>query len=111
MSRRCQVALTLLSNAAGRTLRVFAMPILPLKYQSEAFNELLNEDGLLVMAAGLGIKQILFAFLEMFCDSQSLVLALNLADSDVDWLIEEFSILGIKTLPRVVDAAVSTSER
>ena len=111
MSGRTQVVLSLLLNAAGRTLWGFVMPILPLKYQSEAFNELLNEDGLLVMASGLGIKQILFAFLEMFCDSQSLVLVLNLADSDVDWLLEEFSIAGIKTLPRAVDAAVSTSER
>ena len=40
------------------------------KYIKAAFNELLNEDGLAVMAKGLGIQRLLIKFLQYYSMAQ-----------------------------------------
>ncbi|KAG0340657.1 hypothetical protein BG000_011435 [Podila horticola] len=50
---------------------------LPLSFQKEIVAELVAEDALLVMARGLGLRNILGAFLQIYCQPQNLVLLIN----------------------------------
>ncbi|KAG0301963.1 hypothetical protein BGZ98_007898 [Dissophora globulifera] len=53
------------------------MSTLPLAFQKEIVAELVAEDGLLVMAKGLGLRNILGAFLQIYSQPQNLVLLIN----------------------------------
>ncbi|KAG0345703.1 hypothetical protein BG005_001192 [Podila minutissima] len=50
---------------------------LPLSFQKEIVAELVAEDALLIMARGLGLRSILGAFLQIYCQPQNLVLLIN----------------------------------
>ncbi|KAI9232401.1 MAG: DNA repair protein [Podila humilis] len=50
---------------------------LPLSFQKEIVAELVAEDALLIMARGLGLRNILGAFLQIYCQPQNLVLLIN----------------------------------
>ncbi|KAG0025165.1 hypothetical protein BGZ82_010184 [Podila clonocystis] len=50
---------------------------LPLSFQKEIVAELVAEDALLIMARGLGLRNILGAFLHIYCQPQNLVLLIN----------------------------------
>ena len=41
------------------------------------FKEALNKNALLVLGKGLGTKQVLAAFMKLFCNKKSLVFVLN----------------------------------
>jgi DNA excision repair protein ERCC-4 len=51
--------------------------MLKLDYQKQIFTELLTDDGLLVMARGLGLDSVFQSFLQYYMDSRCLVLVIN----------------------------------
>lgn len=53
------------------------MSALPLAFQKEIVAELVAEDALLIMAKGLGLRNILGAFLQIYSQPQNLVLLIN----------------------------------
>ncbi|KAF9140466.1 hypothetical protein BGX30_006479 [Mortierella sp. GBA39] len=53
------------------------MSSLPLAFQKEIVAELVAEDALLIMAKGLGLRNILGAFLQIYSQPQNLVLLIN----------------------------------
>ncbi|KAI9599649.1 hypothetical protein BDF19DRAFT_429396 [Syncephalis fuscata] len=55
------------------------MSLLRLPFQREIFTELLNEDGLLVLAKGLGVLPILVTLLQLPVERKTLVLLLNVS--------------------------------
>ncbi|KAG0242467.1 hypothetical protein BGW41_004035 [Actinomortierella wolfii] len=55
---------------------------LPLPFQREIFAELAAEDALLIMARGLGLRSIMSAFIQIYCQAQSLVLLVNTSSDE-----------------------------
>lgn len=53
------------------------MSALPLAFQKEIVAELVAEDALLILAKGLGLRNILGAFLQIYSQPQNLVLLIN----------------------------------
>ncbi|KAF9913274.1 hypothetical protein EC991_000036 [Linnemannia zychae] len=53
------------------------MSAVPLAFQKEIIAELVAEDALLIMAKGLGLRNILGAFLQIYSQPQNLVLLIN----------------------------------
>ncbi|KAI8870553.1 hypothetical protein GQ42DRAFT_122126 [Ramicandelaber brevisporus] len=56
---------------------------LPLAFQQRAFEELIEEDGLLVLGRGLGLQQILVHMLRCYSDPRVLVLLLNVQSEEL----------------------------
>ena len=57
-----------------------------LPFQREIFTELVEEDGLLVLAKGLGLSRLLAALLQLTVERQTLVLLLNVPTTEQEEL-------------------------
>ena len=53
------------------------------QFQREALGDVINEDALWIMAAGLGCDQVMMSFLEIHCVPESLVLVINTSSNQV----------------------------
>ncbi|KJE97093.1 DNA repair helicase RAD25 [Capsaspora owczarzaki ATCC 30864] len=90
-----------------------------LEYEREAYAQLLAEDGLCIMARGLGIDRLLQAFIQQYCDPQVLVLVLGCTPDEEQAMIAELREIarldGVPEdaafLPRVLDNTVSSAAR
>ncbi|XP_030852545.1 DNA repair endonuclease XPF [Strongylocentrotus purpuratus] len=82
-----------------------------LEYENEMFLNAFQEDGLLVVARGLGISRLMLNFLKLYCDPGNLVLVVNTNDYEENYLIEELDKLGIKPLPKIITNEYGTNER
>ncbi|KAG0275130.1 hypothetical protein BGZ95_009148 [Linnemannia exigua] len=65
------------------------MSALPLAFQKEIVAELVAEDALLIMAKGLGLRNILGAFLQIYSQPQNLVLLINTSAEEETALRED----------------------
>jgi DNA excision repair protein ERCC-4 len=86
------------------------MPALP--FHVEIFTELFEEDGLLLMAKGLGLRKILLKFLKLHCHPRNLVFVLNANNEEVA-LLDALQANGVSfdRLPKVVDNSFTSTER
>ena len=58
------------------------MSLLRLPFQREIFAELVDEDGLLVLAKGLGLLPILVSLLQLPIERKTLMLLLNVSNAE-----------------------------
>jgi DNA excision repair protein ERCC-4 len=65
------------------------MSAVPLAFQKEIIAELVAEDALLIMAKGLGLRNILGAFLQIYSQPQNLVLLINTSTEEENALRED----------------------
>ncbi|XP_041475884.1 DNA repair endonuclease XPF-like [Lytechinus variegatus] len=82
-----------------------------LEYENEMFLNAFHEDGLLVVARGLGISRLMLNFLKLYCDPGNLVLVINTTDYEENYLIDELDKAGVKPLPKVITNEYGTNER
>lgn len=82
-----------------------------LEYESKLFLELMEEDGLLITAKGLGLDRLLLKVIHTFCKPENLVLVLNTLSEEQFFFINELNFLGVKDLPKVITAENTSSER
>lgn len=82
-----------------------------LDYEKQIFLDCFHEDGLLVMAKGLGLERILLNFLRIYCDPGQLVLVLNTNSDEEEYFIDELRHLKTASLPKVINNEVATTER
>ena len=82
-----------------------------LKYESSIFLELMKDDGLLIIASGLGVDRIILKAIETFCRPENLVLVLNSYPEEQEFLINELSSHGVLHLPTIITSDVSSHER
>lgn len=74
----------------------------------------LEEDGLLIMARGLGLHKILLHFLRICCNnSKELVFVLNVGADEQQLFVEELLEAGIppSALPKRINTEYTTNER
>ncbi|XP_041359609.1 DNA repair endonuclease XPF-like isoform X2 [Gigantopelta aegis] len=82
-----------------------------LEYENQIFLDAFHEDGLLILARGLGIDRIFVNFLKIYSDPGSLVLVLNTLSTEEDYFIEQLESDGVKPLPRIITNEFKASER
>jgi DNA excision repair protein ERCC-4 len=57
-----------------------------LPFQREIFTDLVDQDGLLILAKGLGLTQILLALLQLAVERQTLILLVNVQSAEEEEL-------------------------
>lgn len=57
-----------------------------LPFQKDIFSELYEDDGLCVMASGLGLNDILYQFIRLYSNDSSLVFILNLPKKEENYI-------------------------
>ncbi len=58
-----------------------------LEYENQIYLDMYHNDGLLIMAEGLGIERIFTNFISIYTDPTSLVLILNTNDAEEEYFI------------------------
>ncbi|KAL7299564.1 hypothetical protein TKK_0007641 [Trichogramma kaykai] len=81
------------------------------KYENQMFLEILQEDGLVIAAKGLGLETVFMNILKAYSDPGHLVLVLGTDDFEETFFIEQLKNQGVKHLPRVVSAQSPAEER
>ncbi|XP_037363475.1 DNA repair endonuclease XPF [Talpa occidentalis] len=94
----------------GAPARTAAMAPL-LEYERQLVLELLETDGLVVCARGLGADRLLYHFLRLHCHPACLVLVLNTQPAEEEYFINQLKIEGIEHLPRRVTNEIASNSR
>lgn len=71
------------------------MTELPLAFQREILTEIVAEDGLLVLARGLGLRKILCSLLKLYTDNTHLVLLVNSSSAEDAAINDELACMGV----------------
>jgi DNA excision repair protein ERCC-4 len=71
------------------------MPELPLGFQREILTEIVAEDGLLILARGLGLRNILCSLLKLYTDNSHLVLLVNSSTAEDTAINDELACMGV----------------
>ena len=82
-----------------------------LEYESKLYLEVMEEDGLVITAKGLGLDRILLKVFHTFCNPENLVLVLNTSSQEQLFFINELNSVGVKHLPKVLTADNVSAER
>ena len=82
-----------------------------LDFHREIFSSLLDDDGILVMAQGLGLHKILLNFLKLHCDSSSLVFVLGVSKVEQATISEELRIADLPKVPKSVPTESTVTDR
>ncbi|KAJ8786666.1 hypothetical protein J1605_006155 [Eschrichtius robustus] len=82
-----------------------------LEYERQLVLELLEADGLVVCARGLGADRLLYHFLRLHCHPACLVLVLNTQPAEEEYFINQLKIEGVEHLPRRVTNEITSSNR
>ncbi|KAM3586780.1 DNA repair protein RAD16 [Umbelopsis sp. WA50703] len=71
------------------------MSELPLGFQREILTEIVAEDGLLILARGLGLRKILCSLLKLYTDESHLVLLVNSSPAEDTAINDELACMGV----------------
>ncbi|KAM9838116.1 DNA repair endonuclease XPF [Aulostomus maculatus] len=82
-----------------------------LEFETEMFLSLFGNDGLLVVAEGMGIDRILLQFMRVYSEHGSLVLLLNTTAPEQEYFTEQLRVEGVTHLPRTVTSDVQSTDR
>ncbi|GAB1300013.1 DNA repair endonuclease XPF [Apodemus speciosus] len=82
-----------------------------LEYERQQVLELLDSDGLVVCARGLGTDRLLYHFLRLHCHPACLVLVLNTQPAEEEYFINQLKIEGVEHLPRRVTNEIASNNR
>lgn len=82
-----------------------------LEYENQMFLDILNVNGLVVAAKGIGLESVFINLLKVYCDSGNLVLVLGTTSKEEDFFIEELDSMGVKPLPKILSSEYSVNDR
>jgi len=82
-----------------------------LDFENQMFLDILNEDGLVVAAKGIGLESVFISLLKVYSDSGNLVLVLGTSDKEEDYFINELDSMGVRPLPRLLSSEYSVNDR
>ncbi|RDD47919.1 DNA repair endonuclease XPF [Trichoplax sp. H2] len=82
-----------------------------LEFDRQIFLDLLNEDGLVIMAKGLGVDRMMLNFLKLYCSPKSFVLVLNTSNYQEEYFIEELKAHNVDLIPKIITSQYSSIER
>lgn len=89
------------------------MATLWLDFQKEIVEKLINEDGLLILGKGLGIRKIIAQLLQVYCAPSYLVFIINHSMDSANYILDVLQQRGIDEdkLPKIITTKCSASER
>lgn len=82
-----------------------------LEYEIKTYKEIEAEDGLIIVAKGLGIERIFSAFVDTYCDSSFLEFVLNAKSADENYVIDSLINREMEYSPRILTTDWSTNQR
>lgn len=75
------------------------------------FLDILNEDGLVVAAKGIGLESVFVNLLKVYSDPGNLVLVLGTSGKEEEFFINELESLGVQPLPKLLTSEYSVNDR
>jgi DNA excision repair protein ERCC-4 len=60
-----------------------------LEFENQIYHDMFENDGLLILAEGLGIERIFMNFIKLFCDPSHLVMILNTHEAEEQYFISK----------------------
>ena len=82
-----------------------------LDFENEMFLDILNEDGLVVAAKGIGLESVFISLLKVYSDAGNLVLVLGTSNKEEEYFINELDSMAVKPLPRLLSSEYSVNDR
>uniref|UniRef100_A0A131YWV5 DNA repair endonuclease XPF n=1 Tax=Rhipicephalus appendiculatus TaxID=34631 RepID=A0A131YWV5_RHIAP len=82
-----------------------------LEFETQMFLDLHNEDGLVIVAKGLGIERLLLSLIKVHNDPGSLVLVLGTTAEEEEFFISQLQADNVNPLPKSITADCGTKER
>lgn len=83
-----------------------------LEFQKKALQDIVQKDGLLLMAKGLGIDEIIISIMKAYCDPHQLVFILNTKDEEQEKYLNLLSqYLPRSKLPKIINTDFGQKER
>lgn len=78
-----------------------------MEYENQIFLDAFEEDGLLILARGLGMERIFSSFLKLYSDPGNLVLVLNTHSNEEEMFLEQLQATEVSPLPKVIYYSMS----
>jgi DNA excision repair protein ERCC-4 len=75
------------------------------------FLDILNEDGLVIAAKGIGLESVFVNLLKVYSDAGNLVIVLGTTPKEEEFFIEELDSMGVKSLPKLLTSEFSVNDR
>lgn len=82
-----------------------------LDFENQMFLELFNDDGLSVLAKGIGIERLAITLINTYNDPGNLVFIVGSTPNEEEYIINKLQEAGVTLLPKVVTAEVSVKDR
>lgn len=82
-----------------------------LEFETQMFLDLHNEDGLVIVAKGLGIERLLLSLMKVHNDPGNLVLVLGTTAEEEEFFISQLQADNVNPLPKSITADCGTKER
>ncbi|XP_034943246.1 DNA repair endonuclease XPF isoform X2 [Chelonus insularis] len=82
-----------------------------LEYENQMFLEVLQDDGLVITAKGLGLETVFINILKVYLDPGNLVIVLGTLDYDEQYFIDKLKAMNVPMLPKIVTAQNTSNER
>ncbi|EEC02787.1 DNA repair endonuclease xp-f / mei-9 / rad1, putative [Ixodes scapularis] len=82
-----------------------------LEFETQLFLDLHNEDGLVILAKGLGIERLLLSLIKVHNDPGNLVLVLGTTSQEEEFFISRLEADNVNPLPKSITADCSTKDR
>nr|CAG4641558.1 EOG090X03DI [Eurycercus lamellatus] len=82
-----------------------------LDFENQMFLDVLNEDGLVIAAKGIGMDSVFINLLKVYSDQGNLVLVLGTSGKEEDFFIRELDSMGVKPLPKFLTSEYSVNDR
>ena len=82
-----------------------------LDFENQMFLDILNEDGLVIAAKGIGLESVFVNLLKVYSDPGNLVIVLGTTPKEEEFFIEELDSMGVKPLPKLLTSEFSVNDR
>ena len=82
-----------------------------LDFENQMFLDILNEDGLVIAAKGIGLESVFVNLLKVYSDPGNLVIVLGTTQKEEEFFIEELDSMGVKPLPKLLTSEFSVNDR
>lgn len=82
-----------------------------LEFETQMFLDLHNEDGLVILAKGLGIERLLLSLIKVYSDPGNLVLILGTTAGEEEFFISQLQADNVNPVPKSITADCGTKER
>ncbi|XP_046635751.1 DNA repair endonuclease XPF-like [Daphnia pulicaria] len=82
-----------------------------LDFENQMFLDILNEDGLVIAAKGIGLESVFINLLKVYSDAGNLVIVLGTTPKEEEFFTGELDSMGVKPLPKLLTSEFSVNDR